>query len=221
MDSLRRDIDTLIQSHYSGSSNARILTSVQDVASCSSQMKLGKSDVNHVIYTDHFVHGTNRLFVLLPLMFSSMVSHGFIPSDMNISTLVPTPKKTRKSDNYRAIALSSIAGKLLDKIILHKCSNAFLTLDQQFGFKKHHSTTQCTFVVDEVITYYNTNDTCVKAVLDASKAFDRVEYVKLFRLLLKRDLCPLILRCILNMYVKQRNCVKWMNTVTDSVNISN
>ena len=109
------------------------------------------------------------------------------------------------SDNYRAIALSSIAArKLLDKIILQKCYNAFLTLHQQFGFKKHHSTTQCTCVVDEVITYYNTNDMCVKAVLlDASKAFYRVEYVKLFCLLLKRDLCPLILRCIVNMYVKQ------------------
>ena len=145
---------------------------------------------------------------------------------MNISILVPIPKNTRKSlnnsDNYRAIALSSIAGNLLDKIILNKCSNAFFTLDQQFGFKKHHSTTQCTCVVDEVITYYNTNAACAKAaLLDASKAFDRVEYVKLFRLLFKRDLCPLILRCILNMYVKQIICVKWMNTLTDSVNISN
>ena len=47
-------------------------------------MKLRKSDGNHVIYTDYFVHGTNRLFALLSLIFSSMVSHGFIPSDMNI-----------------------------------------------------------------------------------------------------------------------------------------
>ena len=82
------------------------------MASCSSQIKLGKSDGNHVIYTDHFVHGTNRSCVILSLMFSSMVC---------------------------------IAGKLLDKIILQKSSDAFLTLDQQFGFKKHHSTTQCTF----------------------------------------------------------------------------
>ena len=112
-------------------------------------------------------------------------------------TLVPIPKNTKKSlndsDTYRAIALGSIPGKLLDKIILKKCSNSFLTLDQQFGFKKHHSTTQCTFIVDGFLTYYNTNDMCVEAVLlDASKAFDRAEYVKLFRLLLKR---PLILRC--------------------------
>ena len=97
-----------------------------------------------------------------------------------------------------------------------------MTLDHQFGFKTHHSTTQCTFVVDEVTTYCNTNDTCVKAVwLDASKAFNRVEYVKLSRVLLTRDLCPIILRCTLNMYVRQIICVKWMNTVTVSVNIYN
>ena len=50
------------------------------------------------------MHGNNRLFVISSLMLSSMVSHGFTPSDMNISTLVPIPKNTRKSlndsDNY-------------------------------------------------------------------------------------------------------------------------
>ena len=39
MGNLRRDRDTLIQYRYSGSSNARTLISVQDVASCSSQIK--------------------------------------------------------------------------------------------------------------------------------------------------------------------------------------
>ena len=121
------------------------------------------------------------------------------------------------------IVIEQFQQLLLDKMVLQKCSNALWTLDQQFGLKKHHSTTQCTcVVVDVVVTLYNTNDTCVKAVLmDVSKAFDRVEYVMLFRLILKKDLCPLILRCILKMYVKQIICVKWMNTVTEAVNICN
>ena len=92
-----------------GSSNARTLIITNPgCGSCSSQLKLGKSDANHVMYTNHFVHGTKRLFVILSLLFSSMVYHGFIHSDMNISTLVPIPTNNRKSlndsNNYRAIA---------------------------------------------------------------------------------------------------------------------
>ena len=43
------------------------------------------------------------------------------------------------ADNYRAIALNSILGKLLDKILLAKCSRVFLTSDLQYGFKQKHA----------------------------------------------------------------------------------
>ena len=35
---------------------------------------------------------------------------------------------------YRAVALSSILGKLLDNILLAKCRRAFQTSDLQYGF---------------------------------------------------------------------------------------
>ena len=40
-------------------------------------------------------------------------------------------------------------------------------------------------------------------LLDASKAFNRVNYVELFIELLKRDLSPLVLRLLLYMYTNQ------------------
>ena len=36
-------------------------------------------------------------------------------------------------------------------------------------------------------------------LLDASKAFDRVEYMKLFNTLRDRKMCPLVLRLLMNM----------------------
>ena len=52
----------------------------------------------------------------------------------------------------------------------------------------------CTFAVSEVIQYYLNNSSDVFVMfLDASKAFDRVEYVKLFGLLRKNGLCPLLI----------------------------
>ena len=46
-----------------------------------------------------------------------MLSHGVAPSGLLLSTMVPVPKDKRgDSSNYRAIAISSILGKLLDSI---------------------------------------------------------------------------------------------------------
>ena len=42
--------------------------------------------------------------------------------------------------NYRAIALSSIFSKILDKIIMSLQSEYLITSELQFGFKEHSST---------------------------------------------------------------------------------
>ena len=51
-----------------------------------------------------------------------MLVHGIAPGALLLSTLVPIPKNKRgtKSDssNYRAIAISSLLGKIFDIIVL-------------------------------------------------------------------------------------------------------
>ena len=74
----------------------------------------------------------------------------------------------------------------------------------------------------EVIDYYNVNKSSVCSLqLDASKAFDRVNYCKLFAELLKRNICPLLLRLLLFMYTRQSLRVKWGNTVSSEFTVSN
>ena len=67
----------------------------------------------------------------------------------------------------------------------------------RYGFKQRHSTSQCTFVVNEVIQCYSNNANNVyMTLIDASKAFDRVQYVKLLKLLLSANVCPVVTRVI-------------------------
>ena len=74
----------------------------------------------------------------------------------------------------------------------------------------------------ETVEYYNDNDTdCYLLLLDASKAFDRVEYVKLFTILLDRKICPTVLRLLINMYINQKIQVKWNNMISPTCTISN
>ena len=82
--------------------------------------------------------------------------------------------------------------------------------------------TQCTFSMLETIDHYNVmkSNTFV-LMLDASKAFDRVNYCKLFRELLKRELCPLVLRLLLFMYTNQTLRVKWGSVMSESFTVMN
>ena len=57
--------------------------------------------------------------------------------------------------------------------------------------------------------------------MDASKAFDRVEYNQLFNRLRDRNMCPIVLRLLINMYINQKIQVKWNNVLSKQYSISN
>ena len=58
-------------------------------------------------------------------------------------------------------------------------------------------------------------------MLDASKAFDRVNYCKLFSTLLKRNISPIVLRLLLFMYTHQSLRVKWRSTLFKQFSVMN
>jgi len=70
--------------------------------------------------------------------------------------------------------------------------------------------------------YYNLNRGTVYCVmLDASKAFDRVQYCRLFRKLISRKLPAVIIRFLLNMYTHHRTHVLWNGSASHWFNVSN
>ena len=46
-------------------------------------------------------------------------------------------------------------------------------------------------------------------LLDASKAFDKIHFGKLFKTLISKNLPPLIIRLILSSYISQETRVSW------------
>ena len=82
-----------------------------------------------------------------------MIAHGYVPKGFLMSTIAPIPKSGKKLandiNNYRGIALSSVLLKVFDKIVIILHSNVLSTSDVQYEFKKKHSTTQCTFVLEK------------------------------------------------------------------------
>ena len=185
-----------------------------DVQKAISRLKRGKSDSKDGLSSDHFINSCGQLSVHIALFLSMGLRHSFVPPIMRNSVLIPIPKNARKSlyrsENYRSIAISSLIGKILDNIVLVKHEHILCNSELQFGFRQKHSTTQCTFVLDEIIDFYKQENTpTFVCLLDASKAFDRVNYVRLFRLLLERNFCPLTAKLLLFSYINQSMCVRW------------
>ena len=57
--------------------------------------------------------------------------------------------------------------------------------------------------------------------LDASKAFDLVQYSKLFKLLIDRDICPLFIRFLINTYLSSIAIVKWNGIQSEPFRLGN
>ena len=124
---------------------------------------------------------------------------------MLISTLTPIPKTQKQSvnfsENFRAIALSSTLGKVLDLIIMKHNSDIFKTTDYQFVLSRN--TPQLCVLLLLLRYYLSYGSDVYLLLLDASKAFDK--YVKLFQILNSKGLCPMVTSLLIS--TQNRCCV--------------
>ena len=66
------------------------------------------------------------------------------------------------------------------------------------------------YLIKETVSHFLENANNVYAcLLDASSAFDRVHYAKLFDVLMKRKMPALFIRLLLDSYLNQRICAAW------------
>jgi len=119
MEDVRRDITNDISN---AGASANFIITARDVAAAVSSLSAGKGDGNKGLCSDYLLNACDDLFVHLAMLLTSSLCHGYAPDDMLLSCIIPIPKgkscNISDSANYRGIALSSIVGKILDKIII-------------------------------------------------------------------------------------------------------
>ena len=170
-----------------------------------SRLKAHKHESSSELSTDHVINAGIDFAVHIACLLSAVIVHGTVPNNFLPCTIIPIPKghnaNLSVSENYRGIALSSIFGKVFDNIILDRYQCQLASSKLQFGFKRDSSTNLCSMMLKETLSYYYNLQTPVYCTfLDASKAFDRIKYCKLFRLLLKRTLPVCIIRVLMYLY---------------------
>ena len=165
------------------------------------------------MFSDSIIHGTELLFDYVCILFNAMICHSYAPPSFIKSSIIPIPKGTKAtltdSDKYRSIAISSILSKVSDYIIIDNRKLAIQTSDYQFGYKSK-STVLFTTMVIETIQYYAENG-CkgVNLLLLDAKAFDKVVFDMLFNELIRKNLCPKIMKLLLYMYTNQKCDIQW------------
>ena len=190
------------------------------------KLKSGKLDPIYEIYSDNVKFGSDLLLEKLTVLCKLILSHGGSSSKINSGIMKPIVKNKNKSlassDNYRSISLNSLICKLMELILLELLQKLIDTNALQFGFKEQHSTVLCSFALSETIQYYRNHDSNVFALFsDSTKAFDLVKHDKLFDCLIKRNLCSVLVRFIMVMYLDCKCMIQWDGHLSDKFNLSN
>ena len=80
----------------------------------------------------------------------------------------------------------------------------------------------CTSALIEIISHYTKRANNVyMGLLDAIKAFDKVNFVKLFKFLLQRNIPSIVLRLILDLYTRQNVKAAWNCEKSFSFDVTN
>jgi len=88
--------------------------------------------------------------------------------------------------------------------------NIWIQADNQFGFKRKHNTLMPVLLLKEILRFYRDHNTNMYVCfLDATKAFDRVDYAVLFQKLFSRNVPGYIVKFLWNWYSKHYARILW------------
>jgi hypothetical protein len=218
--------EDVLHSFQSISDSDNIVIVPGQVLSALKSAKQGKSPGQDGLSSEHFIFADDSLSVCLALLFSSMLTHGFLPVEFMSSAIIPIIKNktgdSKDKGNYRPVAIVTACSKIFEHILLNLIDDCLRTCDNQFGFKAKHSTDLCIFTLKSVIEYYKRHKSPVfSCFLDASKAFDRVNHWTLFKKLSDRNIPILIIRILCCWYREQSVYIRWGDCMSDGFKVTN
>ena len=203
-----------------------INVSAKEISDAIGSLKLEKSCGKDCISAEHLKYSHMKLLDILSCLFTSMLSHGYLPKQMLVSVIVPVVKNKNSSlsskNNYRPVALSSVISKVFEKLLLSRTESYIKTSENQFGFKQGHGTELCVLTLKEIVRYYTSQGSNIfTCYLDASMAFDKISHILLFRKLFSRNIPTYLIRILWFWYRNQYLVVKWQNKFSEEIHVNN
>ena len=155
------------------------------------QHQLSKLDANKAKGPDNISpyilkHCAIEISPVLRVIFTQSLHTATLPSDWLQANICPVYKKGSRTNasNYRPISLTSTCSKIMEHILYHSImeylnSNNVL-IDNQHGFRSHHScVTQLISLVEDLSYAMDHQKQTDVILLDFAKAFDSVPHQRL------------------------------------------
>ena len=157
----------------------------EDIRKAISSLNNNKTFDPHNIKAEHYKNASTKLYERLATTTNKILKNQGLPTELSISVIIPLVKSFRKSlhggNNFRVIGLTPITTKIIEKTILNKCPKVKQHNHMQFGFAENSSTIHAELFIKETIQKYNSEHTPIYLCsLDAEKAFDTFNWLKLF-----------------------------------------
>ena len=157
------------------------------------------------IHTNHLKFSGTFFHTFLSRMFSSFMRHSYIPKDMLRGEFRPILKNAKgsrnESSNYRPIMISSCILKLFEYCLLPIFKRYIKPNKWQFGYVPNASCASAGLILKETVLNYTRSGSKVHcAMLDFSKAFDRINVKVLIQKLISSNLPVLIIRVLKYMF---------------------
>ncbi|MEW8546461.1 MAG: reverse transcriptase domain-containing protein, partial [Candidatus Thiodiazotropha sp.] len=218
MVNIKRDLENLSESA------TYPIISAEEVESALKLTKRNKAGGDDGLMYEHLVYGGPLLCEVLSRFFNAVVKLSYAPKDMKRGVIITLfkggGKRKDNPDNYRAITLSSVLLKLLERILLTRIE-LFDSIQPplhplQGGFRKEMGCMMTSFLVRESLWFAKENGSKVYACyLDIRKAFDQVWHDGLFYKLANCGIDKAILKVLFNLYTDMESCVRTETHTSD------
>ena len=123
----------------------------------------------------------------MTLIINKSIEHSKVPSQHKLARIIPLYKKGAANEfgNYRPVSLLPALSKILEKAVCQQFLAHFqkynLLCSHQYGFRAKNQTTYVVHSMLNSISKNMANGRCtIASFIDLSKAFDCLQYDKLF-----------------------------------------
>ena len=150
------------------------------------------------------------MITILTILFNKIIKTEKSPEDWSkmITTQIHKKGDTLNAENYRAIALLSIPGKVFCKILMCRYSHISeeYTSDSQFGFRPGKYTIDAIFIVRQIIERAREYQVPLNIhFIDFKAAFDTIWREELWKIMTQIDIPQKYVAIIKNLY-NDTNC---------------
>ena len=168
----------------------------------------------------------NLISFTLSNLYNKCMQSGTFPSPFKIGKVTPIYKKdnTECIENYRPVSILPLFGKIFEKIIYKRLYTFFTSKgilhEEQFGFRKGHSTTHALHKsVDSISKSLASGKHVLGIFIDLSKAFDTLDHQTLLSKLENYGIRGVALSLLKSYLTERSQYVSFNNTTSDTLGI--